>query len=163
MPQYLTQSEYSAQTWISDSWLADAEVRKPGVINNSLVMESARIDSNLVKRYLVPFALPAPVVVQRWLIQLVNVQIMLVVGVDQTDMMYTVVQGQYDTALKELDLAANGEAGHFELPQKATEPSSDGIVKGSPRSYSEQSPYVGWDVQGCIGRREDINRRGTTQ
>jgi len=160
MPAYLSKAEYSAQTWISDSWLVDAEARKAGVIDMVLAMESARIDSNLVKRYAIPFGSPAPFVVQRWLIQLVNVQIMLVIGVDQTDMMYQVIQGQYDTALKELDLAANGEAGHFELPLKATD-AKGGVVKGTPRSYTEHSPYVGWDDQGCRGRAEDRRRKGT--
>jgi phage gp36-like protein len=162
MPAYLSKAEYSAQTWISDSWLVDAEARKAGVIDMSLAMESARIDANLVKRYAIPFLLPAPFVVQRWLVQLVNVQIMLVIGVDQTDLMYQVIQGQYDTALKELDLAANGETGHFELPLKATDPTV-GVTKGFPRAYSEQSPYVAFDIQAELGRQEDCNRRGSSR
>src|SRR4029077_12362225 len=160
---YLTQGEYAALTWISNSWLGDAEARKVGIIDTALSFESARIDANLVKRYAVPFEFPVPLCVQRWLVQLVNVQVMLVIGVDQTDLMYQSVQGQYETALKELDLAANGETGHFELPLKETLPKSDGVSKGFPRVYSEQSPYVGLQQQRVTGREEDCNGRGTTR
>lgn len=159
MPAYLTQAEYTTRTWISDSWIADALARKAGIIDTTLDLESARIDASLAKRYSVPFELPAPVVVQRWLVSLVNVQVMLVIGVDQTDLMYQVVQGQYDTTLSELERAANSDTGLFELPPKAT---LDGtaVTRGFPRYYSEHSPYVGFSQQAITGREQDRKGRG---
>lgn len=160
MGVYLTAQQYTATTWISTSWITDAEERKPGIVDVTLQLESARIDIALAKRYAVPFELPAPLVVQRWLCQLVNVQVMLVIGVDQTDLMYGVVQGQYDQVLKELDVAANSDTGNFELPLKATV-DTIGVSKGFPRVYSEQSPYVAFDRQRKTGRDEDERGRGS--
>lgn len=65
-----------------------------------------------------------------------------------------------DAAWKWLDEAADSEKGFVELPRRAITPDIADVSKAGPRSYSEASPYVAFDIQSRAGRGDDGRGRG---
>jgi len=159
MPAYLTLTEFRAITTMPGAYVDEVETLAPGYTDSRLAAQSALIDARLRKRYAVPFLLPAPVAVQEWLARLVTLDVWQRRGYDPSDaqfMLYREQAQDADAALKE---AADAETGLYDLPLSS---GASAIVKGTPRSYSEHSPYAFTDVQGAAGRADDIRRRGRT-
>lgn len=157
---YLILATYRTRAGFPAGWVDRVEADSAGWVNTLLEDIGAQIDARLGKRYAVPFADPPPRCVLRWLAAIADPIVLRKRGVDQTDAQYSDYVALSDTAWKEIEEAANGNTGLFDLPARA-DTTASGITKGGPLGYSEASPYVGFDVQGCRGREEDRNGRGS--
>lgn len=135
------------------------ETSSPGFTELQLELESAYIDSLLSKRYLVPFVLSAPLVVMRWLVDLVSLQVWLKRGFDGTQVDAQIYIDAATHAREDLRQAADAKDGLFELPLRADVPSAGG--KPTIHSYSETSPFLGQRIQRVRGRAEDYQGTGT--
>lgn len=130
-----------------------------GWLKTQLQHHSGGLDALLGKRYVVPFALPAPYKVREWLLSIVTLRAYLRLGIDPDDKQFIAIQKASDKADLEIQEAADAVNGKWELPLR-TGATTDGIVKGGPRVYSEQSPYVALDIQRSAGMADDQRRRG---
>lgn len=157
---YLTKDQFQAISTMPAAFIAEIEAKSPGWIDAQLAYESARIDAQLRKRYAVPFADPAPLVVQGWLARIVELAAWLKRGVTSTDEQFQEYKQRALDAVNEIRDAANAETGLFDLPLTAGAASS-GVTAGGPRAYSEQSPYVWTDQQAAIGHGEDSSGGGS--
>ena len=160
---YLDLVGFTALSVMPKEFLDELEAAQPGWIAAQLRSWSASIDSRLRKRYkLVPFAAPYPDAVCGWLARIVTLRVAMRRGVDPNDAQFLEYKNEADVAQAELKEAADGELGLFDLPIAAGgDAQSSGIALGGPRVYSEQSPYVSFDMQRSTGRQEDRNRGGT--
>jgi len=136
------------------------EGRYPGWLEAQLTFMSSQIDSRLRKRYAAPFAEPYPEVVKGWLARLVTVRCYIKVGTRPTDEQFVLIKEDAEAASEEITEAADAENSRTDLPARE-DTAASGISKGGTFSYTEASPYVGFDVQADTGRVEDSNRRGT--
>jgi hypothetical protein len=162
MPAYLTLPEFKLESTMANSAIDELEVIAPGFVARKLETVSAAIDSRLTKRYEAPFAAPYPLAIVRWLADIVTREAYMKRGVDPNDLAWsTTIEPAATRAETQLTEAANSETGLFELPLRQDLPSSSGATKGGPFGYSEQSPYVGFDVQADAAYTEDRNGRGT--
>lgn len=160
MPAYLDLAGFKARTLMPAADVDELEATAPGWILVQLEDGSDRIEAPLRKRYDTPFSSPYPKVLLRWLASIVTLRCYLKRGVDPLDRQFEAIQKDHDTALEELEKAANSETGLFELPLRA-DTSASGVSKGGPYGYSEQSPYAWTDRQARTGRDEDRNGEGT--
>lgn len=161
MAAYIDVDRFSLLSTMPKAWIVEVEVQAPGWILAQLEAWSRTIDARLRKRYKVPFADPAPDVVQLWLARIVTKYTYLRRGVRASDEEVQTIFEDADNALKEIQEAADSKDGLYDLPLlDAQDPS--GISKGGPLASSQQSPYVWTDEQACIGRQEDMNGRGST-
>jgi len=138
----------------------DLEYNYPGWLDAILTNQSRWLDSRLRKRYAVPFATPYPDTAKGWLAAIVTRLAYLKRGVDPDDLQFVEINNLAATAKTEVLEAANSDDGWFDLPDNAGE-SASGITQGSPRSYSEQSPYVWTDRQRETAIVEDESGSGT--
>lgn len=163
MSPYLTLAEFKLESTMADSAIDELEdVLAPGFITQKIATASDRVDASLRKRYPLPLVAPYPRTVLQWVTDLVTRDAYLKRGIDPNDLAWAeVIKPSAARADKELDAVANGDTGLLELPVRADLPSSSGATLGGPYGYSEQSPYVGFDVQASAGYREDQNGRGS--
>jgi hypothetical protein len=134
------------------------ESAQAGWIDAKIAEVSGWIDGQLSKRYAVPFVAPYPAAVTRWTNHLVTFELYRRRGWDPQDQEAVMSQEDAATAKAEIQKAADSVTGLYDLPLAT---GASGISKGSPRSYSEQSPYVAFDRQSATGRNEDSNRGGS--
>jgi phage gp36-like protein len=160
MPSYLTLVEFRLKTLLPAEVIDEVEARTPGFVDEQISMVSARFDSRFAKRYDVPFQAPYPTIVTEWITHIVSLRTYMKRGVYATDTTFAEYKAQHDQAVKEVEEAADSDTGKFELPLRA-DTNANGIMRGSPRSYTEAGPYVFTDVQADIARDEDANRTGT--
>ena len=156
---YLTQAQWKTRTLMPAADVDALEVAAAGWVTQQLDDVSDAIDARLRKRYPVPFATPYPKAVLRWLTAIVTRAAYLKRGVDPLDPQVAEYIKDAERAEAELLEAANSETGLFDLPVNTAGDSA--IARGGPRSYSEASPYVGFDVQAETGRNEDESGSGT--
>ncbi len=156
---YLTQAEWKLRTLMPGADVDALEALYPGFVALQLDEVSDAIDSRLRKRYGAPFQTPYPKTVLRWLTQIVTRAAYLKRGVDPLDPQMAEYIKDSETAWAELLEAADSETGKYDLPINTAGDSA--IARGGPRSYSEASPYVGFDVQAQTGRSEDAAGGGT--
>jgi phage gp36-like protein len=156
----LVLATYRARAGFPGSWIDRVEADSAGWVDTLLEDIAAQIHARLAKRYDVPFADPTPRCVLRWQAAIADPIVLRKRGIDQTDEQYADFVKLSDTAWKEIEEAANGNTGLFDLPARA-DTTASGITKGGPLGYSEASPYVGFDDQGRRGREEDRNGRGS--
>lgn len=161
MSVYLTDTEFRLLTLLPVNVIDELEARTPGWLTQQLTTVSSRFDARLAKRYNAPFQAPYPTVIQEWLAHVVSWRAYLKRGVNSLDSEASEYKTQHDTALKEIEEAANSETGLFELPLRQDLPDGTGVSRGGPFAYSEQSPYVWMDQQAEIGRNEDESGGGT--
>jgi hypothetical protein len=157
---YLTRAAFKLLTVMPAVDVDALETEASGWVDAQLALVSARIDSRLRKRYTVPFTSPYPAAVTDWLARLVTLQCYLRRGVDSTDAQFVQIKADADAATAELKEAADAKEGLFELPLRA-DTDADGVTRGGPLAYSEQSPYVWTNSQGTTGREEDASGSGT--
>lgn len=165
MSTYLTLKKYKALSTLPDSFIDDVEERYEGWITQQLEAKARWIDARLRKRYAVPFAAhdadPAtPVTVQDWLTRLVNLAVWFKRGVDPGDAQFEEIRTDRDEAKSEILEAANSNEGWFDLPLRDDEDPS-AIARGTPKGYSEQSPYVWTDQQLEAAMNEDSAGSGS--
>lgn len=157
---YLTVEEFKDLSVMPASDIDALETVALGWLDKQLTYWSAWIDSRLRKRYAAPFAVPVPIAVQGWLARIVTVKAYLRRGVNSNDEQFQEIKLDHDNAMAEIKEAADSENGLFDLPLRE-DTTSTGVSKGGPLSYSEQSPYVAFDLQRDTGRNEDSYGRGT--
>jgi hypothetical protein len=160
MAAYLTVAEFKTRAMMPPEYVDQIETRQAGWTLAQLEQFSRWIDSRLRKRYAVPFAEPYPEAVKSWLARLVTVRCFIRRGIDPTDLQFQMIEQDAKTTADEIREAAESQDGLFDLPLNGST-SATGISKGGPLVYSEQSPYVGFDLQGVMGRNEDSNGRGS--
>jgi hypothetical protein len=102
---------------------------------------------------------PVPEAVLGWITTLVSLATLRKHRVDSNDPMVTLMVDETKVALEEVAQAANSNDGLFDLP--INDSSDSGVKTGGPLWYSENSPYVGADLQDGYGRQEDRNGGGT--
>lgn len=156
---YQTIEEFKALTLIPTTWVDDLETNSAGFVSAQLAYWSDWLDAQLRKRYAVPFQSPIPITVVGWLNRIVTWRCLIKRGIDPTDQQFAQIVKDSDSAVDEVNRAANSETGLFDLPLRGDILRS-GIAYGT-RAYSEQSPYVGFDRQRQVGRQEDENSRGS--
>lgn len=162
MAAYLTDTEFRLLTLLPVNVIDEVEVRTPGWLTQQLEHVSSRMNARLAKRYAVPFiVVPYPDIVQEWLAHIVSWRCYLKRGVNSLDSEASEYKAQHDQALNEIKEAADSNVGLFELPLRQDEPGVEGVTRGGPVAYSEQSPYVWTDIQAEIGRNEDSSGGGS--
>lgn len=147
MTAYLTVKGFADLSVAPASLIDQVEAQHQGWTEGQLSAISAWLDSRLAKRYVAPFSLPAPIAVQFWLARLMTASLYLKRGIDPTDAQTGQILEDAKTARDEIKEAADSKEGLFELPLRADLSGSQGITKGAPLGYSEQSPYTWTDVQ----------------
>jgi hypothetical protein len=157
---YLTATEFRNETIMPAEHVDEINLIAPLWLGRQLLRVSGWIDSKLRKRYAAPFASPYPETVRDWLTRIVTHLCYLRRGVDPTDAQATEIKDSHDTAKAEIDEAANGELGLFDLPLRS-DTTATGISKGGPLGYSEASPYVGFTAQRTTARNEDERGGGS--
>jgi hypothetical protein len=157
---YQTLAEFKSLTLMTSASVDRLELDAPGWIAGQLELWSRHIDSRLGKRYLTPFRPPYPIVLQRWLTMLVTKRAYLKLGAFESDAQQKTISDDYTQAADELKESADANTGLFDLPLSDSQAGS-GIAFAGPLVYSEQSPYVGGDVQVDVAHWEDQHRRGT--
>jgi phage gp36-like protein len=138
---YLTAAEYKARALVPSIFIDEVEAQEPGWTAAQLDFLSARIDSQLRKRYAVPFESPYPVTAQLWLEALTTERVLLRRGVDATDQQAAHLFALADKARNEIQEAADSRDGLYELPLNAGD-TDDGVTKAFPLGYVEYSPYT---------------------
>jgi hypothetical protein len=151
---YTDVSGFSSLTLAPDSYVDDAEARYPGWLLGQLVHWSAWINSQLIKRYAVPFESPYPETVINWLIDIVTLRLYFKLGIDSTDAQFTEIIKASETAKTEVQNASDSPEGHWELPLRANDPAS-AVSKTGPLAYGEQSPYRWTTLQQEAAESED--------
>lgn len=157
---YLTLDGFKTYTVLPNQWIDAIEAVDPGFTEGQLTVWSDWIDSRLRKRYAAPFVEPVSETLKNWLARIVTVRVMLRRGVDSTDAQFAELTRDADEARAEIREAAEATAGLFDLPLR-DDGSDSAIVRGTPLVYSEQSPYVGGDLQAERAYGEDQSRWGT--
>lgn len=157
---YLTLDRFKVLALIPAGWIDEVEAMGPGFTAAQLDVGSDFIDAQLRKRYAAPFAAPVPGIVEQWLARLVTPDVMVKRGVNATDEQFSYMVTRASEAKAEIQQAADSDKGLYDLPLR-DDLTASGISAGSPRAYSEQSPYVYQDAQSQIGRGEDQARRGS--
>lgn len=122
------------------------EMRRPGYVAARLALRTTEIHARLAKRYAVPFASPAPDVACMWLEQIVTGDAYEALGYAPGAHDERIIEAA-KAAQEALKEAANSEVGLYELPLRADLASSDGVERGGPLFYAEQSPYEWTDAQ----------------
>ncbi len=157
---YLTVSEFRTETTAPGPLVDDCERTHHGYLAAKIRRRSGRINSQLELRYATPFAAPYPDTVVEWVTKLVTLDLYEKVGYQVSAEANAYVVDRAKEALAEVQLAADAQNGLYNLPLRA-DTNASGVSRGGPRSYSEQSPYVGFDRQAATARGEDAAGRGT--
>lgn len=157
---YLNLSSFSALSLVPSGVISRVETLHAGWVDAQLEAESAWIDSRLAKKYATPFASPYPAAVTRWLSRIVSASVYDKHGAEALDAQSERIYKAADEARAEIKEAADAVDGLFDLPLRANTTAS-GISKSEPFGYSEQSPYVAFDLQRDAAWNEDLNGRGT--
>lgn len=161
MTPYLTVNELKTLITVPSSHVDRCEEVAPGYVASQLVYWSGYIDSRLRKRYAVPFAEPSATV-RGWLARMVTPRLEVKIGVRPTDQQFAWIEADAKGAFDELAEAADAEKGLYDLPLLG-DAGESGLGERGSKVYSEQSPYVGFDVQADIARAQDDGRGGSTR
>lgn len=154
---YLTVDGFKLETTMPTADVDELELSDPGFLLARLNRRSAYIDSRLRKRYVVPFQSPYPDTVCQWLIDIVTWEAYRRRGFSpSSEMDKDSIEGPALKAMAEIEEAANGNTGLFDLPLTATSTES-GITRGGTLGYSEASPYKWQTEQAEAGRLEDYS------
>lgn len=159
---YLSVDRFKTLTVLPRAWVDAVDRDTPGYVLAQLEQWSDHITARLRKRYPKAFGTdgrPVPGIIEKWLNHLVTLEVDLKRGVSQTDEQFQIIKTRAETALAEIQEAANGQTGLFDLPSY-DEGAESGIGAGGPRVYTEASPYAWTDAQRQIGHSQDRNRRG---
>jgi hypothetical protein len=161
MASYQSLTEFVKLSLIPADYIAELEATQPGWVQAQLDYWSRWIDTQLRKRYAVPFTAPVPEAVQGWINRLVTMRVLLRRGIDPTDAQFAEIKADSDSAREEIKEAATSGENVFELPLRADLPAASGVTRMGTLSYSEQSPYVWTSKQREAARDEDSNGDGS--
>ncbi len=171
----MTQHAYVDDAYIKSVGLMPTDdvvflrAQEPEFVDGTYLAVSRIFDAKLTKRYVTPFGLESGSFVITDVPEAVRFNVAQVCvsrmfakrgfnpGSKQDE---DVIIGERDRAFLWLNEAADAEKGFIELPRRALEPDVSAVAKGSPKVYSEQSPYAGFDRQGQDGRDDDARGSG---
>ncbi len=156
----LTLDEFKDRATIPAEYVDEIETLRPGWYAAQAGVVYAWIFARLSKRYAVPFADPEPEIVKKWATDLLTERVWIRRGVDPSTADMQAASEAVAETRGEIKEAADAETGLFDLPLRA-DTTTSGISKGGPFGYSEQSPYVWYDVQATAARDEDTSGSGT--
>lgn len=162
MAAYITVARFKTLSTLPNEFVDTVELQAPGFTLAQLEVWSDWLDSQLRKRYAVPFASPLPPIIELWLVRIVTPRVWSKRGVDPNDEQWRDIRQEDTDARAEVERAANSETGLFELPLRADKPETSGVAHAFPRGYSEQSPYVWTNTQGERAAQEDDSGHGST-
>ena len=158
--QYLTVAEFKLLSSMPEAEIDALESVAPGWLDQNLITVSGRINSQLRKRYAVPFASPHPDTVRLWLAQLVTPLAYLRLGINPLDKQQVAIEKVATTAQAEIKEAADAVEGLYDLPLRSDTDES-GLAAPNTRVYSEASPFVAFDLQRETATFEDSGSNGT--
>lgn len=159
MASYLDLKAFTALSIAPEELIAQVETTQNGWVTSQLEAWSAWIDAKLAKRYATPFASPSPIAVRFWLARIMTAAVYLKRGVDPTDAQSAAILADAEAARAEVQEAADSKEGRYELPLRA-DTTAQGISKGAPLGYSEQTPYAWVDRQADAAFDEWESREG---
>lgn len=160
MSKYLTIAEFKMRTIMPWAQIDRIEAQlAPGWLDSQFASSSGWIDMRLAKRIKVPLSEPVSDVVKGWVARMVTLRAYLQHGIPASDAQIALVTADAEKAEGEVKEAADGQLSLIDLAP--SDQSSSAVLYGGTRSYSEASPYVGYDVQLARGRNEDRNRGGS--
>lgn len=160
---YLDLATFKTLTVLRASDVDLVEVDQPGYTVAQIALEQSYLDARLRKRYAVPFAVPVPSIVQRWLAAIVTMAVWDRRGAGDSEQgSLARAKEAADRARAEITEAANSKDGLFDLPLNDATPGSN-ITQGSPLGYTETSPYVWTDQEAKQGSLEDSTGQGSTR
>lgn len=149
MPSYLALATYKQRTTLDTSLVTLCE-NKGKDVTWWLEAASAEINMRLVKRYAVDFSSPGPVpdAIIKWLIRLVNVDVMECTGAIPEGRVDSWADEARKQVYAECEKAADAENGMFELPLKNTDAlGSSAVNKGGPLCESFNTIHGWFDAQ----------------
>lgn len=156
----VTVDEFKVLSIMPSEDIDGLEETSPGFVSAQLRMTTSWVYSRLRKRYRVPFADPVPDVVKEWIARIAAPRCYTKRGWVPTASDIEAIKKDGEDAKEEVKEAADAVEGLFDLPLLDSGDAS-AISKQTTRSYSEQSPYVGFSRQRETGRDEDRNGGGT--
>jgi hypothetical protein len=132
------------------------EALMPGTFVGIAESVSRVFDARLFKRYAVPFEDgKVPESIKWHVAHVVLAALWQKRGYNPGSAQDEIIQTNKNDAFAWLKEAADSKDGLVELPKRADAPGLEGVSRGGPRAYSEQSPYAWTDAQAEIGRIED--------
>lgn len=140
MAAYLTLAGFRIRTTMPGGDVDAVEADVSGWIDAKLTSISAEIDARLAKRYATPFAAPYPEVLCDWLERIVTPRVYRRRGVNPADQQIAALDADAEAAWKAIAEAADSAVGLYDIPLRSNT-TDTGIVKGTPLSYAEPSPY----------------------
>jgi hypothetical protein len=158
---YLTVTDFKTGSNMPDEDVDFLETAYPGYLDKRLLRVSATINALLKRLYAVPFEAPVPEIVLGWVTDIVTYDAYMKRGYNPGSQQDGQIKLDRDLAIAQIKEAGDSDEGLFDLPLRATAPEASGRTKSGPFGYSEQSPYVAFDVQVDAARNEDRARRGT--
>jgi hypothetical protein len=159
MASFLDTEQFKVLTLLPKSWVEAVETVTPGFTQARIDYHSDWIEARLRKRY-GRWSPPYPGIVIGWTTRLVTLDVDIKRGVQPTDEQFKLIEKQAIDAAAEVKEAADSDVGLFDLPV-TDEAAGSGVTQGSPRVYSETSPYVWLDGQALTGRQQDQGGRGS--
>lgn len=148
MAGLLLVADFRARTIMPAADVDYLEQAFPGWLQRRLDEETAYMEARLRKRYVVPLDRTSPpFIALRWLTDIVTQAAFHLRGHNATsEQDDKAINEPADRARAELKEAADSKDGLFDLPTRDAAGGS-GVVSGGPLSYSETSPYLGFDLQ----------------
>ena len=147
MTAYIDYAFFQDHTIIDWSDLVEFQSQNPGRLERLFASWSRFVDGLLRKRYVVPFVAPFPVELQLHLTRIVTSEVMKIRGYTHGTSQKEVCDSDYEMSMEFFKELRDAEKGMLELPLKEQFPEAEGVAKGAPLGYSEQSPYEWTDVQ----------------
>ena len=157
---FLTWQEFRSRTSMPTADVDIVMAQDPTFLPEKLEDVTDEINTMMRKRYSVPFSLPYPRILQRWLCAIVTPEVYEKRGWNPSDQQSQIILQRAEDARKQMKEAADSETGLYELPLRA-DTGASGVTRGGPFGYSEASPYVCMDVQRNAADDEDRNGCGT--
>ncbi|WP_438041440.1 hypothetical protein [Sorangium sp. So ce128] len=142
---YLTVPEFRTRSIMPGEDIDELETRYPGFLGAKLEEHSSRIDSRLVKRYVVPLRSRTtdapPEIVYAWLTAFVTLDAYLRRGFNPSSEQDAYISAQRDWADEDIKETSDAENGRYELVLVTDGVGASAVSKGTPLSYAEPDPY----------------------
>jgi hypothetical protein len=145
-------SDDGGRSWTTD--VASAAAIVLGRTGMTLVMPAGAYGADNVYAA----ATPVPETVLQWQQILCTWDCYQKLGRNPSDPFIDDLRADRERVLKEIEQAANSKDGLFDLP--VSDDADSAVTTAGPLAYTENSPYVGADIQERLGRAEDARDLG---
>lgn len=151
---YVDVPTFKLKTLLHPEIVQHVDTSFPGFILGTLVDWSVWLDGQLRKRYAVPFVVPVPLIVPRWICRLASPDVYRKRFLDpQSDPLLDHFMTDRTAAEGEVAKAADCVTGLWDLPLLDTGTAS-AVTQGLPLMSADQDPYSWTDRQAIAnGRR----------